>query len=76
MIDKLKNVPKILLMGLNPSYVHPEVFKALAVSTLGHTDPDRSNLYRYNPRRISKKKMTEFLEKAWEEKDSLEYIFT
>jgi len=35
----------------------------------------RSNLYRFNPRRISKKNMTEFLEKAWEGKDSLEYIF-
>jgi len=39
MVNKLENVPEILLMGPGPSCVHPEVYKALAVSTLGHMDP-------------------------------------
>ncbi|MDX9800637.1 MAG: alanine--glyoxylate aminotransferase family protein [Spirochaetia bacterium] len=39
MVNKLENVPEILLMGPGPSCVHPEVYKAIAVSTLGHMDP-------------------------------------
>lgn len=39
MIKKLENIPQILLMGPGPSCVHPEVYKALACSTIGHMDP-------------------------------------
>lgn len=39
MVEKLEKVPQITLMGPGPSCVHPEVYKALSVSTLGHMDP-------------------------------------
>ena len=39
MLEKLENVPEILLMGPGPSTVHPDIYKALSVSTLGHMDP-------------------------------------
>lgn len=39
MEDKLKSIPEILLMGPGPSTVHPDVYKALSMSTLGHMDP-------------------------------------
>ena len=39
MLKKLENVPEILLMGPGPSTVHPDIYKAMGVSTLGHMDP-------------------------------------
>lgn len=39
MINSLKDIPEVLLMGPGPSCVHPEVYSALSVPTIGHLDP-------------------------------------
>ncbi|MDZ7852567.1 MAG: aminotransferase class V-fold PLP-dependent enzyme [Halomonas sp.] len=38
MTHVLTEVPEVLLMGPGPSAVHPETYKAMSVSTLGHMD--------------------------------------
>jgi alanine-glyoxylate transaminase/serine-glyoxylate transaminase/serine-pyruvate transaminase len=38
MTPSLQEVPEVLLMGPGPSSVHPEIYRALSVSTLGHMD--------------------------------------
>ncbi|MFP4375245.1 MAG: pyridoxal-phosphate-dependent aminotransferase family protein [Spirochaetaceae bacterium] len=38
MTQLLTEVPEVLLMGPGPSAVHPETYKAMSVSTLGHMD--------------------------------------
>ena len=40
MTNLLTEIPDVLLMGPGPSTIHPEVYKALATSTLGHMDSD------------------------------------
>jgi alanine-glyoxylate transaminase/serine-glyoxylate transaminase/serine-pyruvate transaminase len=40
MTNLLTQIPDVLLMGPGPSTIHPEVYKALATSTLGHMDGD------------------------------------
>ncbi|MFW5842469.1 MAG: pyridoxal-phosphate-dependent aminotransferase family protein [Spirochaetota bacterium] len=40
MTNLLTEIPDVLLMGPGPSTIHPEVYKALATSTLGHMDGD------------------------------------
>lgn len=37
--NKLNGIEDVLLMGPGPSYIHPEVYKALSKPTLGHLDP-------------------------------------
>jgi len=39
MKNLLDDIEEILLMGPGPSCIHPEVYKALSLSTLGHLDP-------------------------------------
>ena len=39
MIKSLSEIPEVLLMGPGPSCVHPDVYAALSVPTIGHLDP-------------------------------------
>ena len=39
MSESLEKIEPILLMGPGPSCVPPEVYKALALPTIGHLDP-------------------------------------
>ena len=39
MNNLLDGIEEVLLMGPGPSCVHPDVYRALSHSTLGHLDP-------------------------------------